>query len=152
MEQTRLADCQDDEIVAAVEAARASREEAYAPYSEYVVGAAVVTADSSRFTGHNIENVNYTNSAHAEQVALHQAVQAGYREPSEYRFLVVTSKPEDADEPEGSPPCGLCRQSLTEFCAPDFRVIVDGGEYIRTYRLEELLPEGMSGESLEAGR
>lgn len=148
MERTSLEGCEDDEIIAAIEAARASRESAYAPYSGYHVGAAVVTSDSSRFTGHNIENVNYTNSAHAEQVALHEAVKAGYRDPDAFRLLVVTSKPTDEEVPAGAPPCGLCRQSLAEFCPPDFRVVVDEGSHVRSYRLEELLPEGMSGDAL----
>jgi len=113
-------------------AARAALEEAYVPYSEYPVGAALQTADGSVYTGCNVENANYSNSLHAEEVALGSAVADGRRE---FARLAVSSAARD-----GVTPCGACRQSLAEFCDGAFPVVCDGDEPT-TYRLDELLPD-----------
>lgn len=147
MEERTLATLEDD-ATAAIHAAREAREQAYAPYSNYLVGAVIVTRDGSRYRGHNIENVNYTNSAHGEQVALHAAVRDGHRSSDMFYLLALSSKPRGSDTPQGDPPCGLCLQSLSEFCPPDFRLLVDAGDVVHEYTLKELLPEGMTGEAL----
>ena len=89
-----------------LEAARDARRASYAPYSEYRVGAALRAADGTVFAGCNIENANYSNSLHAEEVALAEAVREGYRE---FDALAVSTSEED-----GQTPCGMCRQSLVE--------------------------------------
>jgi cytidine deaminase len=121
--------------------AREALAEAYAPYSEYTVGAALRTADGTVYTGCNVENANYSNSLHAEEVALGSAVADGHRE---FDRLAVTSGPRD-----GVTPCGMCRQSLAEFCDADFEVVCDAAEPT-TYRLGELLPNTISQEYLES--
>jgi len=116
-----------------IEAARAAIEESYAPYSEYEVGAAVETADGEVYAGCNIENANYSNSLHAEEVAIGSAVRDGHRT---FARLAVTSAARD-----GVTPCGMCRQTLSEFCDEDFPVICDDGDGETTeYRLGDLLP------------
>jgi cytidine deaminase len=89
-------------------------ERAYAPYSHFPVGAALVCADGSIAAGCNVENAAYPAGICAERSALAAAVASGHRH---FRLLVVTST---ADEP--SPPCGLCRQALVEF-APALDVV-----------------------------
>jgi len=125
-----------------VEAAREATEASYAPYSEYSVGAAIETADGSVYTGCNIENANYSNSLHAEEVAIGSAVRDGHHE---FERLAVSSAARD-----GVTPCGMCRQTLIEFCDTDLPVVCDeGGDETTTYRLGNLIPDTISQEDLE---
>jgi cytidine deaminase len=116
-----------------LDAARAAVEDSYAPYSEYHVGAAIETADGTVYTGCNIENANYSNSLHAEEVALGEAVRDGHRD---FARLAVAS-----DKRDGVTPCGMCRQSLAEFCGDEFPIYCDEGDgAVSEYTLGELLP------------
>jgi cytidine deaminase len=123
-----------------VERAREALDEAYAPYSEYRVGAAIRTSDGSVYTGCNIENANYSNSLHAEEVAISAAIRRGHR--SFDRLAVASS------ERDGVTPCGMCRQTLAEFCAESFPIVCDEGEETAEYALGELLPNAISRETL----
>lgn len=125
-----------------VEAAREASESSFAPYSEYYVGAAIETADGTVYTGCNIENANYSNSLHAEEVAIGSAVRGGHRE---FARLAVSTAARD-----GQTPCGMCRQTLAEFCDGEFPVVCDeGGEETSEYRLGNLLPATISRGDLE---
>jgi cytidine deaminase len=124
-----------------VQAAREIQQQAHVPYSGYRVGAALETDDGTVFTGCNIENANYSNSLHAEEVALSQAIATGHREFS--RIAVST------DRRDGVTPCGMCRQTLAEFCDEGFVVICDHGDDWREYTLGELLPNTITEEHLE---
>jgi cytidine deaminase len=124
-----------------IEAAREARAASYAPYSEYRVGAALRTADGTVFTGCNIENANYSNSLHAEGVALAEAVREGHRE---FDGLAVSTSEDD-----GQTPCVMCRQSLVEFCADDLPVYCDEGDAVAEYTLGDLLPATITREDLE---
>jgi cytidine deaminase len=124
--------------------AREALDAAYVPYSEYAVGAALETADGAVYTGCNVEIANYSNSLHAEEVALGTAVREGHRE---FERVAVTSAARD-----GVTPCGMCRQSFAEFCDEDFRIICEGegededdAEPV-VYRLGTLLPETITRE------
>jgi len=123
-----------------VEGARDALDAAHAPYSEYRVGAALRTADGAVYTGCNVENANYSNSLHAEEVAVAAAVKRGVRS---FDRLAVTSS-----ERDGVTPCGMCRQTLSEFCGPDFPVVCDEGETTTEYRLGDLLPNAIDAETL----
>ncbi|MDH7490027.1 MAG: cytidine deaminase [Anaerolineae bacterium] len=113
-----------------VRAALEAREKAYAPYSEYRVGAALITRSGRVYTGANVENASYGLSVCAERVAAFKAVSEGDRE---FEAIAVATG-------NGVLPCGACRQVLAEF-GPDMRVIVADSEgNMRTYRLSELLP------------
>ncbi|SEV95648.1 cytidine deaminase [Halobacterium jilantaiense] len=127
----------DSELLAA---ARDATENAYVPYSEYEVGAALLTADGDVFTGCNIENANYSNSLHAEEVAVGKAVSAGH---DEFAKLVVTSSERDAVTP-----CGMCRQTLAEFCDDDVPVLCDDGDDFVRYTVGELIPDTISPATL----
>ena len=126
-----------------VETAREAALSAYAPYSEYAVGAALETADGTVYEGCNIENANYSNSLHAEEVALGSAVRDGHREVSR---LAVSSGARD-----GVTPCGMCRQSLAEFCEESLIVLCDRGDALPAeYTLGELLPAAIDADALGA--
>jgi cytidine deaminase len=132
------------ESEALVTAAREALESAYAPYSEYQVGAALRAAGGTVYTGCNVEVANYSNSLHAEEVAVGCAVADGART---FDSLAVTST-----ERDGVTPCGMCRQTLSEFCDEDFPVYCDDGdgdgEGVTTYRLGELVPETITARHL----
>lgn len=127
-----------------IERARSALTAAYVPYSEYRVGAAIETADGTVFTGCNIETANYSNSLHAEEVAVSTAVTNGHRE---FARLAVTSSARD-----GVTPCGMCRQTLAEFCDDGLRVLCDEDDHISEYSLGGLLPNAISLDTLEAAR
>ena len=116
-----------------VAAATAAREAAYAPYSNFKVGAVVRMEDGSLHSGCNVENRSFGLTLCAERVALAAAVAAGNRKPA---ALAVVA---DVDPP--ALPCGLCLQSLAEFADPELPVMVSNldGER-RVFRLRELLP------------
>ncbi|ELY58181.1 cytidine deaminase [Natronococcus amylolyticus DSM 10524] len=126
-----------------IEAARDVQTDAHVPYSEYRVGAALETADGEVFVGCNLENANFSNSLHAEEVAIAEAVKNGHRD---FSRLAVSS-----DRRDGVTPCGMCRQTLSEFCDGDLDVFCDEGddEEPSEYTLEELLPNTISQETLE---
>ena len=124
-----------DELVAA---AYRAQQNAYAPYSHYYVGAAVLTSDGRVFTGVNIENAAYPATICAERVAITKAVSEGYRE-----FVAIAVVTDN-----GGSPCGVCRQVMFEF-APDMQVLIASGEQIVSeLTVSELLPEGFGPANL----
>lgn len=123
-----------------LDVARDAIDEAYAPYSEYTVGAALETSDGSVYTGCNIENANYSNSLHAEEVAIGAAVSDGHQS---FERVAVTSGKRD-----GVTPCGMCRQTFSEFCDESFEIITDGDEPT-VYELGELLPTTITSDHLD---
>ena len=117
---------------ALVEAARAARLHAHAPFSRFQVGAALLTREGRVFTGCNVENATYGLTVCAERVAVWKAVSEGYRAFT--RIAVV------ADTAEPTPPCGACRQILWEL-GGDLEVILANLEAPRAlYRMRDLLP------------
>lgn len=114
-----------------VEKARAARASAYAPYSRYLVGAAIRSTDGTVYTGANVENASYPVGLCAERVALFTAVAAGER-----RFQAVAVVTAD-----GAPPCGACRQALVEFGRGIEVILADENGTIReVLSLNQLLP------------
>ncbi len=116
-----------------LEMARKARENAYAPYSDFKVGAALLTESGEIFTGCNVENSSYGLSVCAERVALFKAVSEGYRK---FKALAVV-----ADTERPVPPCGACRQVLWEFGDIDIIMSNLKGD-VKVMKLSELLPEG----------
>lgn len=118
--------------------ALAARARAYAPYSGYQVGAAVLCADGQVIPGCNVENAAYPATICAERVALTGAVAQGQRE-----FIAIAVATRD-----GGSPCGTCRQVMAEL-GPEMVVYIadEQGNY-RTTHVRDLLPDGFSGTSL----
>lgn len=114
-------------------------ERSYAPYSGYRVGAALLTADGTVYTGCNIENASYTPTVCAERTAVFKAVSEGARQFT----AIAVAGGKDGVISGAFPPCGVCRQVMAEFCSPDFPILVVTGEdtFVR-YTLGELLPNG----------
>lgn len=123
-----------------VEAARQAQAAAYAPYSQYLVGAALECSDGSVYTGCNIENCSYGGTVCAERTAIFKAVSEGHR--SFRRIAVATAAISPA------PPCGFCRQVLSEFCEPDFEIILVGAQSKVVFTLGQLQPNPFSPASL----
>ena len=120
-------------VARAVEA----RAKSYCPYSHFAVGAALLCADGTCYTGANVENASYTPTICAERVAFFEAVHEGKRD-----FTAIAIVGGKADEAISSfcAPCGVCRQVMSEFCGDDFVIILSDGKDVATYTLSELLP------------
>lgn len=121
-----------------VEHALASRQRAYAPYSNYRVGAAVLTTDGDVSVGCNVENASYPACICAERVAMTSAVAAGKR-----AFVAIAVATRD-----GGTPCGICRQVMAEL-GPEMKVYIadQHGNYV-TSSVDSLLPDSFTGKSL----
>ena len=128
--------------------AKLAREHAYAPYSKFYVGAALLARDGRVYHGCNIENAAYSPSNCAERTAFFRAVYDGARE---FEKIAIVGGPEGR-EPKGTcAPCGVCRQVMMEFCDPDsFQVVLaDGNGKAMALTLRELLPHGFGPENLK---
>ena len=120
-----------------LELAKKARERAYAPYSCFTVGAALLGKSGRVYLGCNVENAATPAGICAERTALVKAVSEGEKE-----FSAIAIAGGRAGQAEGiCPPCGICRQMLCEFCTGDFRVILAEDEI---YPLEKLLPKSFS--------
>ncbi len=120
-----------------LEKAKEARSRAYAPYSRFAVGAALLTADGEIYTGCNIENSSYGATNCAERTAFYKAVSEGKKEF--YAIAIAADKPLTL-------PCGICLQVMAEFCDPASFVIFLAGEgtHYGQYALKSLLPKGFS--------
>lgn len=140
--------CMDREMtLKLVKTAIGQLEKAYAPYSHFHVGAALLAKDGRIFTGCNIENAAYTPSNCAERTAFFKAVSEGVRD---FEAIAIVGGKRGILS-ELTPPCGVCRQVMMEFCDPEeFRVILAADETdVREYRLKELLPMGFGPGNLD---
>lgn len=112
-------------------------ENAYVPYSEYRVGAALLTKSGKVYTGCNIENASYSPTICAERTAIFKAVSDGEHE----FFKIAVAGGKNGKITGEFPPCGVCRQVMAEFCEPDFKILVVNGENSFTeYTFSDILP------------
>lgn len=123
---------QDERNVSLIEKARQVATRAYAPYSNFRVGAAVADANGSIYTGCNVENASYGLTVCAERNAIFTAICGGAARP----FAAIAVTCIDAEQ-GGCSPCGACRQVIAEHLRPDGQVIVEG---LGTFEVAELLP------------
>ncbi|HEX7098593.1 MAG TPA: cytidine deaminase [Acidimicrobiia bacterium] len=118
-----------------VDLAREAAQNAYAPYSRFRVGAAVLGSDGLTYTGANVENAAYPSSSCAEANAIAAAVSAGVRKVDAVAVACI-----DAPSPDDAYPCGRCRQIMAEFAVDEVYVTAGPGSLVKSHTLDELLP------------
>ena len=121
---------------ALLQAAKEGMKKSYSPYSNFSVGAALLTKDGKVFTGCNIENASYGATCCAERTAIFKAVSEGIRE---FEKIAIVSNSNQL-----TPPCGICRQVLWEFMPDGIVILQNDSEEIKTYTVRELLPVGFT--------
>jgi len=134
------------DIAGLIKHAITARENAYTPYSNFRVGAALLTAGGKIYQGSNIENAAYSPTCCAERTAFFTAISAGERA---FAAIAVAGWPEKGP-PGLAFPCGVCRQVMMEFCAPDTFIIIvaESENSYKSFTLGQLLPEGFGPASL----
>lgn len=118
------------------------RKRSYSPYSNFCVGAALLTAKGTIYTGCNIENAAYTPTNCAERTAFFKAISEG---EDQFTAIAIAGGPKEALEPlEVCTPCGVCLQVMMEFCNPEtFEILlVQSREQYQSVFLKDLLPRG----------
>ena len=120
-----------------IKKANDARAKSYCPYSGFAVGAALLCADGTIFTGANIENASYTPTICAERVAFFQAVHAGHRD---FTAIAIVGGSRGKDIDSLCTPCGVCRQVMSEFCKGDFLIILAGEKEPLVLTWDELMP------------
>ena len=135
-----------DTVLKLIDEATKAREGAYAPYSNFKVGAALLLADGNIVRGCNIENASFGATNCAERTAIFKAVSEGHRD-----FKAIAIVGGKADEPlsDYAYPCGICRQVMCEFCTDDFPIIVaiNKDDYF-IKPLDEMLPGLFRGDKV----
>ena len=124
-----------------IQSARDMKEESYSPYSDYSVGAVLVTEDGSVYKGVNIENITLDMCSHAERTAVKSAIANGKQD---FQSIAISTEDEN-----GAPPCGTCRQYLAEFCTDDFVIYSDNGDDYKEYTLGEIFPNAFRPQQVE---
>lgn len=133
---------------ALAQAALEAMTHAYAPYSGYKVGAALLCADGTVYKGANIENASFTPTICAERTAIFKAVFDGHRDLVE----IAVCGGKDGVVTGAFPPCGVCRQVMREFCSDDFLIHLVGADgAIETVTLPQLLPYSFSASEYMQG-
>ena len=128
-----------------VDKAISARGGSYCPYSGFAVGSALLAESGEVYLGANIENASYTPTLCAERVSFAKAISDGQR-----RFSAIAIVGGRADEEISAfcPPCGVCRQFMTEFADSDFDIILSDGEDIKVYKLGEIMPLSFAKDNL----
>ncbi len=129
------------ELEKLVTAAQAARKLAYAPYSKYLVGAAVLGADGNVYTGANVENASYGLAVCAERAAIVKAINAGAKKLAAVAVVTANDVP--------AAPCGMCRQTMAEFGDDALPIVLANDRDARVeLTLGEILPRAFRGDSL----
>nr|WP_143321473.1 cytidine deaminase [Clostridium sp. HBUAS56010] len=130
-----------------IEEAYEAQKNAYAPYSGFTVGAALLGKNGIIYRGCNIENASYSPTNCAERTAFFRAVSEGV---TEFCAIAITGN-KKGEQGDFCAPCGVCRQVMAEFCDPEeFLILLGAGEKSRTYLLKDLLPLGFTGDNLKS--
>ena len=122
-----------------------AREMAYAPYSGFKVGAALLAKSGKVYLGCNVENASYTPTNCAERTAFFKAISEGEREFE--KIAIVGGMGDNLSE--SCPPCGVCRQVIAEFCDGDFSIVLGTKEKVLEYKLSDILPLAFTPKSLK---
>ena len=131
-----------------IQESKKARERSYSPYSDFRVGAALLTKSGKVYHGCNIENAAYSPTNCAERTAFFRAVYEGERE---FEKIAVVGALGDREPDEICAPCGVCRQVMMEFCDPEtFRIVLANGKDVQLeILLKDLVPYGFGGKNLE---
>jgi len=124
--------------------AKRAMTKAYAPYSHFTVGAALLCADGTVYEGCNIENASFTPTVCAERTAFFSAVRDGHRD---FTAIAIVGGL-NGDITSYSYPCGVCRQVMREFCRGDFQLHFDDGKAVITKTLDEMMPYSFTPKDL----
>ena len=122
-----------------------ARERAYAPYSAFKVGAALLGKSGKVYLGCNVENAAYSVTNCAERTALFKAVSEG---ETQFEAIAIVGGKEGELQPLCAP-CGVCRQALSEFCDGDLRIVLGTEDNVCVYTLAQLLPLSFGKNNLE---
>ena len=128
-----------------IEKAKEAMKSAYAPYSKFKVGAALLCDDGSIYTGCNIENASFSPTVCAERVAIFKAVSDGKRG---FSAIAVCGASDGVLTDKFCTPCGVCRQVLSEFCGKDFAIYCVSDNDAKEFTLSQLLPESFGLEDV----
>ena len=129
-----------------ISAAKEARDKSYSPYSGFAVGAALMTKSGKIYTGANIESASYSPTVCAERVAFFNAIHSGERD---FCAIAVVGGKCGGKLNSYTPPCGVCRQVMAEFCDEDFKIILYNGLSEKIFTLKELFPERFLEENLD---
>ena len=148
--QMREIHMRKEEIENLIKEAFEAVKNSYAPYSNFNVGAALLSRDGRIFKGCNIENAAYTPTNCAERTAFFKAVSEGVRDFEAICVLGGRDAAKGASITEYCGPCGVCRQVMMEFCSPDFLIILAKSvEAYEVYTLSDLFPQGFGPGNLK---
>ncbi|MBR5615202.1 MAG: cytidine deaminase [Clostridia bacterium] len=126
------------------ELAVSARQRAYAPYSHFTVGAALLTKAGKVYLGCNVENAAYGAVNCAERTAFFTAVCEGERDFA----AIAIAGGREGQTGDVCAPCGICRQVMAEFCGKDFEIVLGSPEGIKVYSLDEILPLSFTKDDL----
>lgn len=118
-----------------IDYAKDASKNSYSPYSNFKVGAALLTKNGKIYKGCNIENSSYSPSCCAERTAFVKAISEGEKD---FKAIAIVGGTNSFDN--FCLPCGVCRQVMSEFCDKDFKIYVTNDKEIKEYKLDELLP------------
>lgn len=130
-----------EKISMLIDKATEARMRSYSPYSHFSVGAALLCADGTIYTGANIENASYTPTVCAERVAFFSAVHAGHRE---FTAIAIVGGDNQSSITSFCTPCGVCLQVMSEFCKGDFKIFLSDGKNQKVITLDDALPHRFS--------
>ena len=128
-----------------IDKAHDARSDSYCPYSGIAVGAALLTASGRIYLGANIENASYSPTICAERVAFFKAVNAGERD---FVAIAIVGAEKEKEPSANFPPCGVCRQVMSEFCGPDFMIVLGTREKLDLVPFSDILPYSFTKDNL----
>jgi cytidine deaminase len=118
--------------------AKKARERAYAPYSDFYVGAALLCVDGEIYTGCNVENASFSPTCCAERIAVFKAVSDGKQK---FSAIAIVGGKKDSENMLPCYPCGVCRQVMSEFCDDDFLIVTENNGSEESTAFSDILPK-----------
>lgn len=130
-----------------IDKAHEARAASYCPYSGIAVGAALLTAGGRIYLGANIENASFSPTICAERVAFFKAINAGERD---FVAIAVVGAKKEEEPSANFPPCGVCRQVMSEFCGPDFMIVLGTRDKFDLIPFSDILPYSFTKDNFDS--